>query len=70
MSDTRHTPTRMCRVCRTCRPKQELERWVLGPEGLTLDTKQIMPGRGYYCCRSTCSTHIHSKVALKRKEKH
>ncbi len=63
----RHTPLRTCRVCRKQSPKGILERWVIQDGQLVLDTPQVLPGRGFYSCRSACSPRIHKHVKLKQK---
>lgn len=43
-------PVRTCVACRTVRPKRELRRVAIGPDGLVLDERQALPGRGAYVC--------------------
>ena len=43
-----HIPLRTCRGCGARRPKGDLVRMVMGPDGLTPDA--TAPGRGVYCC--------------------
>ncbi len=45
-----HVPVRMCVVCRRRRPKHELLRIVVTPEGFVLDESGKKPGRGAYVC--------------------
>lgn len=48
----RHVPQRTCVGCRTVRPKRELMRLVLTPEGkVEVDADGKRPGRGAYLCR-------------------
>lgn len=58
-------PQRSCLGCREVRPKDELLRFVLDPEGtLFPDIARKLPGRGAYTCfKRDCLT-----VALKRKQ--
>jgi predicted RNA-binding protein YlxR (DUF448 family) len=58
-------PQRSCLGCREVRPKNELLRFVLDPEGTLLpDIARKLPGRGSYTCFSrTCL-----ETALKRKQ--
>lgn len=63
-----HTPIRTCRVCRTKNAKQALERWVIRDGELVLDNDIEYGGRGFYSCRSGCSTKIQQVVkSLKKK---
>ncbi|MFN3368102.1 MAG: YlxR family protein [Thermus sp.] len=43
-------PIRMCVACRRRRPKGELLRILLMPEGFRLDPTGKLPGRGAYVC--------------------
>jgi predicted RNA-binding protein YlxR (DUF448 family) len=46
-----HVPIRTCIVCRTKKPKKDLLRLALTPEGVVvLDISQRMNGRGAYVC--------------------
>lgn len=45
-----HTPIRTCVVCRRRRPKRELVRIVASPQGVALDERAQLPGRGAYVC--------------------
>ena len=45
-----HVPVRMCVACRRRRPKAELLRIVVTPEGVILDERGKHPGRGAYVC--------------------
>ncbi|GGM94732.1 hypothetical protein GCM10007092_05070 [Thermus composti] len=47
---SRHVPIRMCVACRRRRPKGELLRILLTPEGFVLDPSGKRPGRGAYVC--------------------
>lgn len=46
----KHVPERMCVACRKRRPKRELLRVVLTPEGPVIDPSGKKPGRGAYVC--------------------
>ena len=46
------TPTRTCVVCRKSAAKDELVRVVFGKNGLELDLRNRLPGRGAYIHRS------------------
>jgi uncharacterized protein len=47
----RHIPQRSCVVCREVKPKPELNRLVIGPDGrLAHDAGGKAPGRGTYVC--------------------
>jgi uncharacterized protein len=46
----KHIPLRMCVACRQRRPKGELLRLLLTPEGFQLDPTGKLPGRGAYVC--------------------
>ncbi|GAA6754752.1 YlxR family protein [Thermus thalpophilus] len=46
----RHVPLRMCVACRRRRPKGELLRILMTPEGFQLDPTGKLPGRGAYVC--------------------
>ena len=46
----KHVPERMCVACRRRRPKRELLRVVLTPEGPVIDPSGKKPGRGAYVC--------------------
>jgi predicted RNA-binding protein YlxR (DUF448 family) len=47
----KHIPIRTCIVCRIKKPKKDLLRLVLTPEGVVvLDISQRMSGRGAYVC--------------------
>ena len=47
MTKARHVPQRSCVVCREVRPKPELNRLVIGPDGkLAHDASGKAPGRG------------------------
>jgi len=58
-------PHRSCLGCREVRPKDELLRFVLDPEGIIFpDISRKLPGRGAYTCFSrTCL-----EAAIKRKQ--
>lgn len=58
-------PHRSCLGCREVRPKDELLRFVLDPEGVIFpDISRKLPGRGAYTCFSrTCL-----EAAIKRKQ--
>ncbi|SCY59265.1 YlxR family protein [Thiohalorhabdus denitrificans] len=44
-------PERQCCACRQTHPKDELLRFVSGPDGApTLDLREKLPGRGAYLC--------------------
>lgn len=61
----RSEPLRSCLGCREVKPKEELLRFVLDPEGNpTPDIAGKLPGRGAYTCfRSSCLA-----AAVKRKQ--
>lgn len=48
----RKIPERMCICCRQNKPKSQLLRIVLLPQGATLDTTGKVNGRGVYVCQS------------------
>ena len=53
-SSGKNAPQRTCIGCREAKPKRELIRIVITPEGKTeVDTSGRMAGRGAYLCRST-----------------
>lgn len=59
-------PERMCRVCRKRAPKDQLQRWTLGPTGFAADPTKQAAGRGTYTCSPECAakltkTHQRSK---------
>lgn len=44
-------PQRMCVICRRRFHKMALMRFISDTEGKTkADPRQLLPGRGYYCC--------------------
>lgn len=47
------SPERTCVVCRRSGPKGELLRVVVGADGLVVDAKNQLPGRGAYVHRNT-----------------
>jgi predicted RNA-binding protein YlxR (DUF448 family) len=50
---SKHIPERTCIACREVRPKRELVRIVRTPEnGVFIDEKGKMAGRGAYLCRT------------------
>ncbi|WP_337844215.1 YlxR family protein [Thermus sp.] len=49
----KHVPIRMCVACRRRRPKGELLRILLTPEGFQIDPSGKAPGRGAYVCPDT-----------------
>jgi len=58
-------PLRSCLGCREVRPKDELLRFVLDPEGMLYpDVSRKLPGRGSY----TCFSRACLETALKRKQ--
>jgi len=58
-------PLRSCLGCREVRPKDELLRFVLDPEGMLYpDVSRKLPGRGSY----TCFSRVCLESALKRKQ--
>lgn len=58
-------PLRSCLGCREVKPKNELLRFVLDPEGtLFPDISRKLPGRGAY----TCFNRVCLEAALKRKQ--
>lgn len=56
MPKAKHIPIRQCIACRERRPKRELLRIVMTPEGPVLDPTGRRPGRGAYVCpdRPSC----------------
>ena len=68
MAPDRKIPMRQCLGCREMKPKAELVRIVLSPEGaVTLDLKGRAPGRGAYLCRSSeCIKRALKSKALER----
>lgn len=59
----RHVPLRTCVACRGTKPKRELVRVVLLPDGtMAVDETGKMNGRGAYLCRQ----HSCWQTALKR----
>ena len=59
----RHIPLRTCVACRGTKPKRELVRVVLLPDGtMAVDETGKMNGRGAYLCRQ----HSCWQTALKR----
>ena len=73
MAQTRHIPTRMCRVCRRKLPQSELSRWTVQAGTLVADDATPAPGRGYYSCSPRCAEiiprTISSKTITKRTNK-
>ena len=66
---TSHGPERQCRVCRIRLPKTQLERWVITPTGLVLDSSRSLPGRGWYACsKPSCSRHITQAITGQAKK--
>lgn len=65
---TKKVPMRRCIGCMESRPKQELLRLVLTPEGnVMLDTTGKANGRGAYLCpKSECFTVARKKKAIGR----
>lgn len=58
-------PRRSCIACREVRPKEELLRYVLSPDGEVVpDLKGKLPGRGAY----TCPTAACLRRALERRQ--
>lgn len=50
---SKHVPIRTCIGCRKTFPKRQLLRFVLQEtEGIQIDERQQLPGRGAYLCRS------------------
>ncbi len=45
-------PVRMCVFCRRRYPKGGLVRFVAEGDGVRVDEKMNLPGRGAYCCRN------------------
>lgn len=63
----KHIPLRMCIGCRCMRPKQSLIKIVASGEGLAVDERQKLFGRGAYICReSACIEAAKKKKALQR----
>ncbi len=59
MTKARHVPQRSCVVCREVRPKPELNRLVIGPDGkLAHDASGKAPGRGTYVCTGCLGREI------------
>ena len=58
----RHVPLRMCVACRKRRPKGELLRVLLTPEGFRLDPTGKLPGRGAYVCRDQPECRTEKKL--------
>lgn len=52
-----YIPHRKCVGCEKIRPKYQLLRIVKNNDGIFIDEKQKLPGRGAYLCkiRSACS---------------
>ena len=61
-------PLRTCIVCHGKHDKQDLVRYVWNDAGPLVDLKQVMAGRGGYCCnRDTCLSQVAlSERRLKR----
>lgn len=55
-------PVRSCIGCGARKAQSELTRIVVGPEGVVVDRKRRLPGRGAYLCGAGCLT-----AAVKRK---
>ncbi len=55
-------PMRRCVGCMQSKPKGELLRVTIGPEGLQIDQSGKMPGRGCYLCRNEAC----AQLALKK----
>ncbi len=50
MPRQKHVPVRTCVACRRAGSKRELIRLVKSSEGVVVDTKVKLPGRGVYLC--------------------
>ncbi len=50
-SPRKHVPQRTCIACRQVKAKRELVRVVRTPEGLIIDERGKVAGRGAYLCR-------------------
>ncbi len=55
-------PVRSCIGCGARKAQSELTRVAVGPEGVVVDRKRRVPGRGAYLCGAGCLT-----AAVKRK---
>jgi predicted RNA-binding protein YlxR (DUF448 family) len=45
-------PLRTCCSCGNKEPKHSLQRFVWKNEMVEADPRQVMPGRGVYCCKN------------------
>ncbi|PID75854.1 MAG: hypothetical protein CSB23_01175 [Deltaproteobacteria bacterium] len=50
VASKRHIPIRRCCSCGVRREKSELLRFVWSEGGVQRDYRQILPGRGVFCC--------------------
>lgn len=50
MSKKGHIPIRMCIGCRKRMKKDEMARWICGPEGMMVRGGRHLQGRGFYLC--------------------
>jgi predicted RNA-binding protein YlxR (DUF448 family) len=63
----KHQPERTCIVCHGKFFKKDLVRYVWKDSGLCADSKQVMAGRGSYCCNSdTCRVEALSERRVKQ----
>ncbi len=54
-NNTGREPQRTCCICRKKLAKGDLLRFVWQQDGVVLDQRQILPGRGAYCCGEKCA---------------
>ncbi len=63
----KHQPERTCVGCRNVLTKDEVVRIVAGPEGILIDYREKLPGRGAYVCpRQECIAKALAKETLAR----
>lgn len=54
ISRTNKVPIRMCVACRVKKPKNDLTRFIVSANELTIDDTMIVQTRGSYVCSTTC----------------
>jgi len=49
-SNKGHIPVRTCVICKEKGSKYSMQRFVIQKDTIFFDEKNVLDGRGYYCC--------------------
>lgn len=67
-SKRNHIPIRTCVICKEKGHKKNFQRFVIQDGMICYDNKQVIPGRGYYCCsKNSCRESL--EIWIKKQKK-